>query len=85
MLTLQDCIGYCGLTPEQLHAIADHEHIPDMVAVEWAETMLAKPNGEVIVESIIADEIAILCAHGDIVCAERYRQALEEFMREHPR
>ena len=32
MISLQDCIDLCGLTEEQVLAIAEHEHIPEIVA-----------------------------------------------------
>jgi len=31
MLTLQDCIELSELTEEEILAIAEHEHIPEMV------------------------------------------------------
>ena len=34
MLTLQDCIELSELTEEEILAISEHEHIPEMVALE---------------------------------------------------
>ena len=34
MLTLEDCIGLSGLTEEEILAIAQHEHIPQIAATE---------------------------------------------------
>ena len=34
MLTLEDCIGLSGLDEEEILAIAEHEHIPEMAALE---------------------------------------------------
>ena len=28
MITLEDCIGLCGLTEEEVLAVAEHEHLP---------------------------------------------------------
>ena len=28
MITLEDCIAFCGLTEEEVLAIAEHEHLP---------------------------------------------------------
>jgi hypothetical protein len=32
MITLEDCVGFCGLTEEEVLAIAEHEHLPQIVA-----------------------------------------------------
>ena len=34
MLTIQDCIELSELTEEEILAIAEHEHIPEMAAIE---------------------------------------------------
>ena len=34
MLTLQDCIELSELSEEEILAIAEHEHIPEMLAIE---------------------------------------------------
>ena len=32
MICLEDLIGFCDLTPDEVHAIAEHEHIADAIA-----------------------------------------------------
>ena len=32
MITLEDCIAFCGLTEEEVMALAEHEHVPEIVA-----------------------------------------------------
>lgn len=34
MLSYQDCLAFCGLEEEEIAAIAQHEHIPIIVAAE---------------------------------------------------
>ena len=36
MLTYEDCVSLSGLTREEIEAIAEHEHIPAIVAAELA-------------------------------------------------
>lgn len=79
MLTLQDCIAFCGLTEDQLEAIARHQHLADVVAAEWAENMLATEAGRGIIESILCDEIACARARGDLRRARRYEAGLGAF------
>ncbi len=83
MLTLQDCIGFCGLTPDQLEAVAHHHRMAPVVAAEWAEMMLDRDDGVRVVEAALIEEVAAACAHGDTRCADRYRQALTQFRRDY--
>jgi hypothetical protein len=34
MITIDDCIGLSGLTEDEVDAIAEHEHLPEIVAAE---------------------------------------------------
>ena len=36
MITLEDCVGLCGLTEEEVLAIAEHEHLPEVAATALA-------------------------------------------------
>jgi hypothetical protein len=84
MLTLQDCIGFSGLTPDQLEAIADHEHLDMIIAAEWAEVTLDKPEGEELVERMLAEEIDRCASHHKDEALRRYQAGLEEFHKQHP-
>ena len=48
MLTLEDCIGLSELDEEEILAIAEHEHIPEMAAVwsHWGNTQVSIINGQ---------------------------------------
>lgn len=84
MLSLVDCIAFSGLTDDQLDAIADYQHLPPVLAAEWAETMLDSPAGRDIVETMLRREVAIAADHGKADCVRRYRQGLVEFVRVYP-
>src|SRR5215510_6609131 len=45
MITLEDCIGLCGLTEEEVLAIAEHEHIPQIVATALSQYLLSQAHG----------------------------------------
>lgn len=83
MLTLQDCIGFTGLTPEQIEAIAEHEHLGMILATEWAECILDRPNGCDIVQCVLADEVEQCRAVGDMARCKRYESCLDDFVRTH--
>ena len=45
MITLEDCIELCGLTVEQVLAIAEYEHLPEIAATALAQYMLNQEHG----------------------------------------
>ena len=45
MITLEDCIGMCGLTEEEILAIAEHEHLPEVAATALAQYLLSREHG----------------------------------------
>lgn len=49
MITLQDCIALCGLNEAEVMAIAEHQHVPEIVAAGLAESLLKRSHG---VESV---------------------------------
>jgi hypothetical protein len=57
MITLQDCIGLCGLTEEEVLAIAEHEHLPEIAATALAEYLLSQEHGSEKVRDMIVDDI----------------------------
>ena len=65
MLTLEDCLGLCDLTEQEVLAIAEHEHIPEIAAVELGNYLVHTSEGEMQIKSIIRDDIAHARACGD--------------------
>jgi hypothetical protein len=57
MITLADCIGLCGLTEEEVLAIAEHEHLPEIAAAALAEYLLSGEQGSERVRDMIIDDI----------------------------
>lgn len=44
MITLEDCVGFCGLTEEEVLAIAEHEHLPEVAATALAQYLLSQDH-----------------------------------------
>lgn len=84
MLTLQDCIALSDLTEDEVAAIAEHEHIPDIVAAELGNYLCHTPAGERAVRRIILDDIETARARGDLKHAFALRMVLRHFIRTHP-
>ena len=57
MLSYIDCVALCGLTEEEIAAIAEHEHIPAIVAVELGSYLIHTPDGVPMLKRMILDDI----------------------------
>ena len=57
MITLEDCIGLCGLTEEEVLAIAEHEHLPEIAATALAQYLSSLEHGSEKVRDMIVDDI----------------------------
>ena len=83
MLTIQDCIGMCQLTEDEVAAIAEHEHIPDIVALELGNYLCVDADGEKRVSRMIVDDIEAARARGDLAHAAKLRHVLQHFLETH--
>jgi hypothetical protein len=68
MLTFQDCIDLAGVTEAEIEAIAKHERIPAMIALELADHMLHTPAGAVKLRDFIVENL--LRAQGRNNCTD---------------
>jgi hypothetical protein len=84
MLTLEDCLGLCELTEQEVLAIAHHEHIPEIAAVELGNYLVHTPKGELRIKSIIRDDIAVARARGDRASELALKLVLRNFVLQHP-
>ena len=65
MLTLQDCIELSELSEEEILAIAEHEHLPEMVAVEMGNYLTHTASGErKAYPSLAVIQLGFLMDHG---------------------
>jgi hypothetical protein len=55
MLTLDECIGMSDLNDDEIAVIAEHEHVPAIVAVELGHGLLKTPKGVFILKGYISD------------------------------
>lgn len=85
MLSFEDCLGLCDLTEDEIAAIAEHEHIPQMAAVELGNYLVHVPGGEMRIKAIIRDDIAAARARGDRAAELALRLVLCNFVHQHPR
>lgn len=79
MLTLQDCIELSGLNEKEILAIAEHEHIPEIVALELGSYLAKSQAGVEAVEQMIIDDIEAAQVRGDSRHAAVLRIVLKRF------
>ena len=83
MLTIEDCIALCGLTEEEVAAIAEHEHMPQILATEMAAYLVETPSGERRIRRMIRDDIESAQRRGDHAHAAKLKLVLTHFIKEH--
>ena len=84
MITIEDCLALSDLTEEEVDAIAEHEHLPEIIAAELGNYLVHLPGGVEQIRRMIRDDIAASSLRGDQRHAFKLSLALMHFCREHP-
>ena len=85
MLTYEDCLAFCDLTEDEIEAIAEHEHIPAIVAIELGQYLVHSEDGARKIKRMILDDIEAARNRKD---EEHYlvlRATLKHFVDTHPK
>lgn len=85
MLRLEDCIALCDLTEEEVLAIAEHERIPEMAAIELGSYLVRTADGELYIKSMIRDDISVAAERGDRDRELALKCVLRDYILQHPR
>jgi S-ribosylhomocysteine lyase LuxS involved in autoinducer biosynthesis len=83
MLTFEDCLGLSELTEDEILAIAEHEHIPELAALEMGNYMTHTLQGEREIKRFILDDIALARRAHDIEHAAVLKLVLRHYCQEH--
>ena len=84
MLTVDDICALSDLSDEEIAAIAQHEHIPEICAAEFGHYLMHSENGVPMLHRIILDDIAEAKQNGNTAELERLRDLLRRFVAAHP-
>lgn len=84
MLSLQDCIDFSDLSEDEIGAIAEHEHVPEIVAAEIGATLLQSTSGVCLLKLYLLENIEQARALGHFEKAARLEKLYRRFDREHP-
>ena len=80
MITLRDCIDLSGCDPDEIDAVAEHEHLPFTVAMEKEWWMLEHSWGPPAVRQIIRDDIEEATMHSRYHHADQLLQTYHHVM-----
>jgi len=80
MLTLEDCLGLCDLSREEIGAIAEHEGLPEIIAAELGNYLVHTVDGQRAIKDIIRDDIVAAQARGDFRQSAKLKLVLGHFI-----
>lgn len=80
MLTLQDCLDLSDLTREEIDAIAEHEHLPEVIAAELGTYLVHTGSGQRAIKDIMRDDILAAQARGDFRHSAMLKLVLRHFI-----
>jgi hypothetical protein len=84
MITLEDCVAFCGLTEQEVLAIAEHEHMPEIAATALAEYLTHQEHGTEKIRDMIVDDIRASQTLNDRQHVLTLLHVLHHFLRTHP-
>jgi len=84
VISLEDCLGLCGLTKDEVDALAEHEHIPAIAAAALGQHLLNQPGGCKTIGDMIAEDIRWAIGRGDGSHAQELTLTLQHFVVSHP-
>ncbi len=84
MLSLKDCLDFCDLDCSGIEAIAEHEHIPVIVAAELSNELLKTPEGIGCLHEMALDNLNQAMAQGDWEKTLRFKLAYQHLQATYP-
>ena len=84
MLTYQECLDLCELEEDEVDAIAEHEHLSELAAMELGNYLVNTPDGVPTIKRMIIDDIDKARLSGDFKHAAKLRLVLKHFVENHP-
>ena len=83
MLTFEDCLAFADLSEEEILAIAQHENLPEVTALELGNYLIHTTGGELRIKSMIVDDIAQARGCGNVRRAAELKHVLKQFCAQH--
>jgi hypothetical protein len=80
---MQDCIDMSDLTEEEILAIAEHEDLPEILALELGSYLVHEPGGEKRIKRMIQDDIEHAQDKGDTKRSAVLKSVLKHYLEHH--
>ena len=84
MISVVDICGMCGLDLEQIEAIGEHEHLPDVAAAALAAYLLHHNHGLEQIRDMIVDDINRALVDNQTAHAAELLMALRHLYEQNP-
>ena len=84
MLSLTDCLDFIDLDHATVEVIAEHEHLPTVVAAELGDKLLASAKGIYRIHEMHRNLIAIAAERGNLEREKELRRLYAAFTRKYP-
>ena len=84
MISMDDIIGLTDLEEDEIEAIAEHEHIPEVAAAALGDYLLHQANGASRVHEMIVEDIREALGRNDGTHAASLYVTLKHFIHTHP-
>ncbi|HMB78406.1 MAG TPA: hypothetical protein VKN76_18585 [Kiloniellaceae bacterium] len=80
MLTYRDCLDMAAVSEAECAAIAEHEHIPAMLALEKGEQLMATAAGRKRLQAMILEAIENAQDHSRCASCALFSRTLHDFI-----
>lgn len=80
MLILEDCLGLSDLSRAEIDAIAEHEHLPELIAAELGNYLVHTASGQRAIKDIIRNDILAAQSRGDFYHSAKLKLVLRHFI-----
>jgi hypothetical protein len=84
MISREDIIALSGLDPDEVDAIAEHEHIPEVAAAALGAYLLHEQHGPERIAAMIVDDIRAAVRSGNVAHARDLVMALRHLAELYP-
>ena len=84
MISVVDICDMCGLDQDQIDAIAEHEHLPEVAAAALGHYLLHLHHGVDRIRDMITDDLKTALDRGDRMRAGELVMALRHLYEQHP-
>lgn len=84
VISVVDICGLCGLDLEQIEAVGEHEHLPDVAAAALAAYLLHRNHGLDQIRDMIVDDIKLALEQNRRAHANELLMALRHFYEQNP-